>query len=236
LSKNKLKRFKDLEAFDRVFQPGYEEVYKTDYVRKGKWAEEVFQNSNHITLELGCGKGEYTVNLARLFPDRNFIGIDIKGARMWKGAKTAQEENLNNVAFLRTRIEFLQSFFARDEVEEIWITFPDPQLKRKRNRKRLTAPRFLNTYREFLADNGLVHLKTDSEELHQYTRELVGLNKLQILKQTTDLYHSGFDDEILSFKTFYEKQFLGEGLKIKYISFQLPSQTQIEEIKDDEQE
>ena len=236
MSKNKLKRFKDLEAFDKVYQPGYEEVYKTDYKLKGIWAEEVFQNTNPITLELGCGKGEYTVNLARLFPDRNFIGIDIKGARMWKGAKEAIEENLNNVAFLRTRIEFLQSFFAKDEIDEIWITFPDPQLKRKRNRKRLTAPRFLNTYRQFLVDNGNVHLKTDSEVLHQYTRELLVQNNIIILKQTNDLYQSGFDDKILGIKTFYEKQFLDEGLLITYISFQLPSLTQIEEIKDDEQE
>ena len=225
-----------MEAFDRVIQPGFEEVYKTDYVLKGKWAEELFQNSNPITLELGCGKGEYTVNLAKRYPDRNFIGVDIKGARIWKGAKMAEELNLKNVAFLRTRIEMIQSFFAKDEVEEIWITFPDPQLKKKRNKKRLTASRFLNLYKNFLIDNGLVHLKTDSQVLHHYTRELLEHNKLNIVRQSDDLYQSGFDDDVLHIKTFYENQFLSEGCKITYISFQLPSLGLIEEIKDDEQE
>jgi len=225
-----------MEAFDRVIQPGLEEVYKKDYVLKGKWAVEFFQNSNPITLELGCGKGEYTVNLAKRYPERNFIGIDIKGARIWKGAKTANEMDLKNVAFLRTRIELIQSFFGKDEVEEIWITFPDPQLKKKRNKKRLTAARFLNLYKIFLIDNGLVHLKTDSDILHHYTRKLLEHNKLKILQQSDDLYQSGFDDDILRIKTYYENQFLDEGCKITYISFQLPSQGQIEEIKDDEQE
>jgi len=236
LSKNKLQKFKDMEAFERVIQPDFEEVFKKDYVLKGKWAEEVFHNSNPITLELGCGKGEYTVNLAKLYPERNFIGVDIKGARIWKGAKTANEMDLKNVAFLRTRIELIQSFFARNEIEEIWITFPDPQLKKKRNKKRLTGARFLNLYKGFLIDNGPVHLKTDSDVLHHYTSKLVEANRLKILQQSDDLYHSGFDDEVLRIKTFYENQFLDEGCKITYISFQLPSKGHIEEISDDEQE
>lgn len=236
MSKNKLQKFKDMEAFERVIQPDFEEVYKKDYVLKGRWAEEIFHNSNPITIELGCGKGEYTVNLAKMFPERNFIGIDIKGARIWKGAKTANEMNLKNVAFLRTRIELIQSFFSRDEIEEIWITFPDPQLKKRRNKKRLTGARFLNFYRDFLVDNGPVHLKTDSDVLYLYTRKLVEKNKLKILRQTEDLYNSGFDDEILRIKTFYENQFLEEGCKITYISFQLPAEGEIEEISDEEQE
>jgi len=223
-----------MEAFDRVFQPGFEEVHNSDYHLKGKWDREVFHNSNPITLELGCGKGEYTVNLAARFPERNFIGVDIKGARIWKGAKTANERNLKNVAFLRTRIEIIPSFFAEDEIEEIWITFPDPQLKKKRNKKRLTGARFLNLYRNILIDNGIVHLKTDSDILHLYTHEVVKFNNLPIQKLTQDLYHSEFNDDILSIKTFYEQQFLDEGSNITYISFLLPSKKNIEEIPEDE--
>lgn len=225
-----------METLERVIQPAFEEVYQKDYSLKGKWAEEIFHNANPITLELGCGKGEYTVNLAMKYPDRNFIGIDIKGARIWKGAKTANELQLKNVAFLRTRIELIQSFFAENEVEEIWITFPDPQLKKRRNKKRLTASRFLNLYRGFLIDKGRVHLKTDSDALHLYTVDIVRYNKLEILLETKDLYHSGFDDDILSIKTFYEQQFLDEGDKITYISFLLPSDKAIVEIPEDEQE
>ncbi len=236
MSKNKLQKFKEMEAFDRVYQPAFEEVYKVDYALKGRWAEEAFHNNNPITLELGCGKGEYTLNLAMRFPERNFIGMDIKGARIWKGAKTANALNLKNVAFLRTRVELIQSFFSPGEVEEIWVTFPDPQLKKKRNKKRLTSSRFLNLYRNFLTDMGTINLKTDSDILYQYTKELVMHNKLNILKQSDDLYRSGFDDDILSIKTFYENQFLNEGSRITYISFQLPSQQCIEEIPDHEQE
>lgn len=236
MSKNKLQKFKEMEAFERVIQPGFEEVYQKDYLLKGNWAGQIFQNNNPVTLELGCGKGEYTVNLAMRYPERNFIGIDIKGARIWKGAKTANELQLKNVAFLRTRVELIQSFFAQDEVEEIWITFPDPQLKKRRNKKRLTASRFLNLYRSFLVDQGKIHLKTDSDVMHQYTVDLVKHNELKILQQTMDLYSSGFDDDILSIKTFYEKQFLDEGDKITYISFLLPSKKPIVEIPEDEQE
>lgn len=215
---------------DRVIQPRLEEVYKTDHALKGKWAEKFFQNNNPITLELGCGKGEYTVNLARRYPERNFIGVDIKGARIWKGAKTANESELTNVAFIRTSIELIESFFTVGEVEEIWITFPDPQLKKSRNKKRLTAPRFLNLYRNILVDKGAIHLKTDSLEMHEYTSSLVNHNELEVIKQTKDLYNSGFVDDILSIKTFYEQQFLAEGCNITYISFLLPSNNTIKEI------
>jgi len=224
-----------MEAFDRVFQPGFEEVFQKDHPLKGRWAEEVFRNTNPITLELGCGKGEYTVNLAGRFPGRNFIGIDIKGARIWRGAKGANEKELTNVAFLRTRIEFIRSFFATDEVDEIWITFPDPQLKRKRNKKRLTSSRFLNLYRSLLVHNGIVHLKTDSAVLHEYTRRLLAHNGLEVIRATGDLYHSGEVDEVLQIKTFYESQFLEEGMKITYIAFRLPSDKLIGEIPEDEQ-
>ncbi len=236
MSKKKLKRFKELESLERVIQPRLEEVYKTEYSLKGKWVKEFFKNNNPITLELGCGKGEYTVNLAKRYPGRNFIGVDIKGARIWKGAKTADELGLTNVAFIRTNIELIESFFTADEVEEIWITFPDPQLKKSRNKKRLTSPRFLNLYRNLLVDKGIIHLKTDSLEMHQYTARLVGHNELEVIKQTTDLYNSGHDDDILSIKTFYEQQFLAEGCNITYISFILPVNKTIEDFPEDEQE
>lgn len=236
MSKKKLKRFKELESLDRVIQPRLEEVYKADYPLKGKWSEMFFRNNNPITLELGCGKGEYTVNLAELYPERNFIGVDIKGARIWKGAKTAIDSELKNVAFIRTNIELIDSFFATEEVEEIWITFPDPQLKKSRNKKRLTSPRFLNLYRHILVDNGRIHLKTDSIEMHQYTADLVRHNVLEVVRQTEDLYNSGIVDDILGIKTFYEQKFLAEGCNITYILFLLPSSKTIMDIPEDEQE
>lgn len=219
-----------METFQRVFQPGFDEVYRKEFHLKGKWASEVFGNSYPLVLELGCGKGEYTVGQAGIHTDRNYIGIDIKGARLWRGARTANEEDLMNVAFLRTRIEFIESFFSVGEVDEIWITFPDPQLKRRRNKKRLTGSRFLNSYRTFLKDNGIIHLKTDNDELFLYTRALAEYNKLEILAETSDLYNSSLLNESLSIKTFYEKQFLSEGSTINYISFRLPSGRQINEI------
>ncbi|MEX0987728.1 MAG: tRNA (guanosine(46)-N7)-methyltransferase TrmB [Bacteroidales bacterium] len=230
MSKNKLQKFSEMETFQRVFQPGFDEVYRKEFHLKGKWASEVFGNSYPLVLELGCGKGEYTVGQAGIHTDRNYIGIDIKGARLWRGARTANEEDLMNVAFLRTRIEFIESFFSVGEVDEIWITFPDPQLKRRRNKKRLTGSRFLNSYRTFLKDNGIIHLKTDNDELFLYTRALAEYNKLEILAETSDLYNSSLLNESLSIKTFYEKQFLSEGSTINYISFRLPSGRQINEI------
>ncbi|MBK8807663.1 MAG: tRNA (guanosine(46)-N7)-methyltransferase TrmB [Bacteroidales bacterium] len=220
-AKNKLKRFAENASFHNVIQPTFQEVIDDSIELKGKWREQFFKNSNPIVVELGCGKGEYTINLARKYPDRNFIGIDIKGARFWRGAKTAIEENLPNVAFIRTQIEFIDAFFALDELDEVWITFPDPQLKRKRAKKRLTAPYFLNKYKHIVKSSGLVHLKTDSSELHTYTIRLLEHNKQAFLLCTNDLYNSPVLNEELSIKTAYEKEYLKQGKAITYISFSL---------------
>lgn len=227
MAKKKLQHFAEMKTFDCVFQPTNEEMVSDDFHLKGKWHADFFKNDNPITLELGCGKGEYTVGLARRYPKRNFIGVDIKGARLWRGAKDADTENLNNVAFIRTKIEFIHNFFAENEVEEIWFTFSDPQLKDKRGSKRLTSPHFLKKYREFLSPEGILHLKTDSEFLYQYTRELAEKEKQRILTETEDLYGEGIqelepaDQEILSMHTFYEKKFLVKGQPIHYLKYQL---------------
>lgn len=234
LSKNKLKKFEETREFERVFQPEFEEVYQRDYPLKGKWNKEVFKNNNPVILELGCGKGEYTVGLAREYPGKNFIGVDIKGARLWKGARESNEEQILNSGFLRTRIEFIESFFAEDEIEEIWLTFPDPQPKKRRMKKRLSGPRFLQMYQKFLVNNGIVHLKTDSRILFDYTLELVKYNGLEILYFTNDLYNSGLEDRILGIKTFYEKQYLSQGIAINYLKFRLPSAQTISELPDEE--
>ncbi len=222
-----------METFERVFQPDFEEVFRKDHYLKGNWAERVFKNNNPVVLELGCGKGEYTIGLSQLHPEKNFIGVDIKGARIWKGARNANENNIQNVAFVRTRIEFIESFFGPDEVDEIWITFPDPQLKKRRNKKRLTGSRFLNHYRQFLVDQGVVHLKTDNDIMYAYTRSIAEFNGLEIVNATGDLYHSKLADEVLSIRTYYEKQFLNEGSNINYISFRLPSGEEIKEFPDE---
>jgi tRNA (guanine-N7-)-methyltransferase len=232
LGKNKLRKFRELGTFQHVFQPNIEEILNKDYHLKGKWTKEKFSNNNPIVLELGCGKGEYTVNQAVMHPSKNFIGIDIKGSRIWHGAKSAEEKGLDNVLFIRTRIEFINSFFDNDEIDEIWITFPDPQLKRNRNKKRLTAPDFLNRYSLFLKENGTVHLKTDNNVLFKYTGDLARLNKFEILAETDDLYSSSFLNEKLSIKTYYEKQYLSEGLTINYISFRLPGDVEIIDINE----
>ena len=198
---------------------------------KGHWREQYFHNDNPIVLELGCGKGEYTVELARLYPQVNFIGVDIKGARMHKGAKEALTAGLSNVAFLRTNIEIIDRFFAKDEVQEIWLTFSDPQMKNPR--KRLTSTYFMNRYRHFLVDGGLIHLKTDSNFLFTYTTYMVEANHLPLLFRTEDLYHTdGIDEEtrkILSIQTFYEAQWIARGLNIRYMKFHLPQQGELVE-------
>ncbi len=186
-----------------------------------------------MILELGCGKGEYTVGLARIYPEKNFIGLDIKGARIWTGAKAAQDEGLTNVAFLRTRIDFISSFFARNEVDEIWITFPDPQEKRQRQKKRLSGAHFLNRYRAFLKDGGMVHLKTDNLQFYNDTLELVHFNNLPVEQNSTDVYNEGWNDEIVTIQTYYEKRFLAEGTKINYIRFRLPAGKEIRALTDD---
>jgi tRNA (guanine-N7-)-methyltransferase len=230
--KKKLQRFTDMETFSNVVQPAFNEVFGKDYHLKGNWNRLFFKNENPIVLELGCGKGEYTIGLARRFPKMNFIGIDIKGSRMWKGARTALSEHLDNVAFLRTHIEMIHSFFGENEIEAIWVTFPDPQLKKKR--KRLTSSRFLNTYGGFLKKGGLVHLKTDSTVLYQYTIDLAKFNRLPVKINTRDLYHSGIDSDILGIQTFYERQFLDQGMKITYLCFELSDGKKIEEPAEEE--
>lgn len=226
MGKNKLQRWAEMKKFDHVIQPGFEDVYKKSYLLKGKWASEFFQNNYPIVLELGCGKGEYTTNLAEKHTKKNFIGIDIKGARIWKGAKKAKETGLKNVCFIRTRIELINSFFAKDEISEIWLTFPDPQTKRRREKKRLTNPRFLNHYKDFLAPEGIIHLKTDNYLLFEYTLDIIRKNNLKLLYSTYNLYNSKISDETLHIKTFYEKQFIEEEKKICYLRFRLTNTIQ----------
>lgn len=229
MGKDKLKRFAENETFNSLYQPSFEEIFHKDYNLKGKWNSQVFHNSNPIVLELGCGRGEYTIDLAREFPQNNFIGIDIKGARLWRGAKTAETEHLKNVAFLRTRIEFIDSIFATDEVSQIWITFADPQIKR--DNKRLTNVVFLERYLKFLKNGGIIHLKTDSRFLHEYTLALAQQNELDILEINKDIYGTGRADNILSIKTHYEKQYLERGVPITYLSFRLEKNKKLEEPK-----
>lgn len=219
MGKNKLQRFAENKTFKLLVEPEFDEIFNADYSLKGKWHESFFCNNNPIVLELGCGRGEYTVALAQKYPNKNFIGIDIKGARLWRGAKTATEENMSNVGFIRTRIEFIRSFFAKDEVAEIWITFPDPQLKKSRLKKRLTCSGFLNNYREFLRPDGIVHLKTDNQNLHSYTKQLLVENGMGIEFATNDLYNCGIQDDILSVKTKYEQEYLKRGMPITYLKF-----------------
>ena len=228
-------RFDELTRFERVFQPSFDEVFGRDFFLKGKWSKDVFHNDHPVVLELGCGKGEYTVGMARWFTEKNFLGVDIKGARIWRGAKTINEENIQNAAFLRTRIEWIDSFFGNDEISEIWLTFPDPQEKRRRIKKRLSSALFLNRYRTFLKSGGVVHLKTDNQVLFDYTVSLVEYNKLDILFASGDLYGSGYTDDILQIKTFYEQQYLSQGIPIKYIKFRLPADKEILELPEHEQ-
>ncbi len=229
MGKSKLRKYDEIRTFSNVFQPSFDEVFEKNFSLKGKWAAEHFNNDNPLILELGCGKGEYTVGLAGLFPGKNFIGIDIKGDRICIGARQAHREGISNVAFIRTRIEFVNSFFGRDEVEEIWLTFPDPQLKQRRNKKRLTASKFLNLYKEVLKDGGIVHLKTDNLVLYHYTLELVKRNKLPLVFSTEDLYGSEQANEVCGIRTYYEAQYIKEGLNIHYLKFALPSDTVIKE-------
>ncbi|MFC2115459.1 tRNA (guanosine(46)-N7)-methyltransferase TrmB [Bacteroidota bacterium] len=229
MGKRKIRKFQEIETFSNVFQPSLDEVFGKDYSLKNNWAKNHFQNDHPIILELGCGKGEYTVGLAGIFPGKNFIGIDLKGDRIWTGARQAQMQKIPNAAFVRTRIEFIESLFGRNEVNEIWLTFPDPQLKTRRNKKRLTASRFLNSYRNILKDKGLIHLKTDNAVLYHYTLELVEANKLPLVFSTNDLYKSAQSGMVHGITTYYEKKFIEEGLNIHYLSFKLPSDKIIKE-------
>nr|WP_315455051.1 tRNA (guanosine(46)-N7)-methyltransferase TrmB [uncultured Prevotella sp.] len=233
MSKGKLKKFAEMETFKNVFQYPYGVISEVPFEMRGHWCEQYFHNDNPIVLELGCGKGEYTVGLARVYPNINFIGVDIKGARIYTGAKQALEEGLDNVAFLRTSIEIIDRFFSEDEVQEIWLTFSDPQMKNVH--KRLTSTFFMNRYRRFLIDGGIVHLKTDSNFLFTYTTYMVNVNQLPVLFRTEDLYGNELSEgrvaenqmdektrEILGIHTYYENQWIERGLNIKYMKFLLP--------------
>ena len=223
MGKGKLAKFADMERYENVFQYPYSVVSDVPFDMKGCWRQQYFHNDNPIVLELGCGKGEYTVGLAERYPDINFIGVDIKGARMWTGATDALEKGLKNVAFLRTNIEIIDRFFASDEVQEIWLTFSDPQMKNPR--KRLSSTFFMERYRHFLVDGGIVHLKTDSNFLFTYTSYMVDLNKLPLLERTTDLYGEPEKEGLQlprAIQTYYESMWRSRGISIKYMSFHLP--------------
>ena len=231
MGKGKLAKFADMETYENVFQYPYSVVEHVPFEMKGHWREQYFHNDRPIVLELGCGKGEYTVELAKLYPNINFIGVDIKGARMWTGATQALNEGLKNVAFLRTNIEIIERFFAEDEVQEIWLTFSDPQMKNPR--KRLTSTYFMERYRKFLIDGGIIHLKTDSNFLFTYTTYMVEKNHLTILERTEDLYHSShlspLTSHLLKIQTYYESMWIARGLNIKYMKWQLPRNGELTE-------
>ena len=221
-SKNKLRRFRENETFENVIQPSREELEKDQFSLKGNWNKDFFKNDNPIVLELGCGKGEYTIGLSKQDSAKNFIGIDIKGARFWRGAKTAIEEDLENVAFLRTQIELIDRVFAENEVDEIWITFPDPQIKYKRTKHRLTNAEFLQKYKHILKAEGLVNLKTDSEFMHGYTLGLLHGEGHEILYAHHDIYKNEYSPKaVREIQTFYEKQYLDKGKPITYIQFRI---------------
>ncbi len=221
-----------MREFACALQYPREELIKNGFPYRGSWNSGFFKREAPIVMELGCGKGEYTVGLAKSDPARNYIGVDIKGARMWRGAKTVEEENITNAAFLRAEIENIDQFFVPAEVDELWITFPDPQMKK--TRKRLTSTRFLNLYRNLLRPGGIVNLKTDSPFLYEYTRRLVELNGFEVIMDTDDLYGSGLADPVSSIKTFYEQQWLSRGKKIKRLSFRLPSEGELLEPQEDD--
>jgi tRNA (guanine-N7-)-methyltransferase len=221
MAKRKLMKFAQVSEFENCFFLSFEQSKENGLPVKGKWRSEYFKNDNPIVLELGCGKGEYTVGLARRNPDKNYIGVDVKGNRIWTGAKTALEEKLNNVAFIRTRIDFIEGCFAENEVDEIWITFPDPQPLKTTIRQRLTNMIFLNRYKKILKEDGIINLKTDSEFFYEYTREVIKENKLRELDATNDLYAdpSKRDEALTNIKTYYEKLFSDKGFKICYLKF-----------------
>lgn len=223
MAKRKLKKFAEVNSFDNCFFLSFEQSQAAGLPLKGKWHKEFFKNENPIVLELGCGKGEYSVGLAKRYPDKNFVGVDIKGNRIWTGAKQAVDEKMNNVAFIRTRIDFIEACFEKNEVSEIWITFPDPQPQKTRERKRLTNMRFLNRYKNILKEGGIVNLKTDNEPFYDYTREVIKENKLPELDATNDLYANVNlrDEALTNIKTHYEKLFSEKGFKICYLKFKI---------------
>ena len=231
MGKGKLAKFADMETYRNVFQYPYSVLSDVPFTMRGHWREQFFHNDNPIILELGCGKGEYAVELAKTHPDRNYIGVDIKGARMWTGATRALQEGIENVAFLRTNIEIIDRFFAEDEVQEIWLTFSDPQMKNPR--KRLTSTYFMERYRRFLTDRGIIHLKTDSNFLFTYPTLMVEKNQLPLEERIDDLYHaphlSPLTSHLLNIQTYYEQMWLSRGISIKYMQFLLPHDGILEE-------
>lgn len=229
MGKNKLERWAEMEGFPHVIQDSRAELMKTPHAIQGKWNSDFFKNEHPIVLELGCGKGEYTVGLARRFPNKNFIGIDVKGARIWRGAKTVLEEKISNAGFIRTRIDFIAAFFSPGEVSEIWLTFSDPQPRPQWEKKRLTSPWFLERYTRLLGKDGIIHVKSDSDFLYEYTREVIRRYQLKCIVDTSDLYGDDFNSfdaetkDILDIRTFYEEMWLSKGKKIKYLKFILPA-------------
>jgi tRNA (guanine-N7-)-methyltransferase len=215
VGKDKLRKFAEIDTFHNVYQ------MEEGKDLQGRWASQHFKNSNPIVLELACGKGEYAVNMAKFFPDKNFIGIDLKGNRLWRGARTGVDEKIQNLAFLRIQIEDIVEYFGKDEVDEIWITFPDPQPQDSREKKRLTFPGFLNKYKEFLKPGGKINLKTDNDGLYAYTVEVVKQQGLVCYKKTAELYHSEFYDDVLKIKTHYERIYIKQDKNINYIQFSL---------------
>lgn len=223
MGKNKLARFAENLTFEHVLQPTFEQLVNEGLVQRGRWNELLFRREAPLVLELGCGGGEYTVGLARMNPDRNYIGVDIKGARLWRGARMAWEEGLTNVGFLRTHVDHLLKCFGPQEVDEIWLTFSDPQLGKPR--KRLTSPLFLARYKEVLKPGGFVHLKTDSPDLYEYTLEMIAEHKLPIFEQSANVYAdlvkrvSPEEQAVLNIRTYYESMWLEEGRTIHYVRF-----------------
>jgi len=228
MGKNKLFRFSENETFEQVVQPTFEELMRGDFPLKGRWNADLFKREAPLVLELGCGRGEYTTGLAKLAPEKNYLGVDIKGARIWRGARTAREQGLANVGFLRTHVDHVLQCFGPHEASEIWLTFSDPQVKKSKARKRLTSPLFLARYKQILKPGGLIHLKTDSPLLYEYTMEQIAAHKLPVLEQSSDVYAdlvnrvSPEEQAVLNIRTYYERMWLTEGRKIHYVRFALP--------------
>lgn len=223
--KRKLEHFAEMKSFPHVFEPELAEVFRNNYRLKGNWRKDFFKNDNPLVLELACGKGEYSHGMAQIFPEKNFIGIDIKGARMWKGAKDSLDEGLKNIAFLRTRIEFIEGCFGKDEVDEIWITFPDPQPKERQEKKRLTGPLFIERYRNFLKPDGVINLKTDNQFFYEFTLEQIKEHGYELILSSDNVYGAFINSlepkmqEVLMIKTHYEKIFSKKGHSIHFLSF-----------------
>jgi len=217
---NKLERFEENKSFPNLFQPFFGEIVN-NFPLKGKWNSDFFKNDNPIVLELGCGKGEYTVGLGRKYPNKNFIGIDQKGARLWRGCKTSIDNEMKNVAFMRMQIELIEYCFEKDEISEIWITFPEPQPQKAKAKKRFTSPQFNERYANILKDDGIIHLKTDNTDFYNYSLEIIKEYNNNLLFNSSDLYEEFPDIEVASIQTFYEQMWLAQGLKIKYLQYRL---------------